>query len=209
MSAPTSVYRYYDEHGVLLYVGITSRGIARNMEHNKSKQWWQYVTKQEVEHFPTRRAAEVREKDLIVSRRPPFNVAHNPDSGALRDAYQKMRATASLVGQVATAGAIPPGRTPLTILPAFNPLMVSLSLSEQDAPEGLDSADMSNLRLSSGGRKAKIQDAQWVPGSLRLDIYTRDANDCIGAYAMFRNPAKRGERPTFKLIELLFLERGK
>ena len=30
---PTSVYLYYDQHDILIYVGITSRGVRRNIEH--------------------------------------------------------------------------------------------------------------------------------------------------------------------------------
>jgi predicted GIY-YIG superfamily endonuclease len=84
---PTSVYRYYDKYDLLIYVGITNRGIQRNREHNTGKAWWPYVVRQEVEHFPTRAQALAREKLLIGKHRPPFNHQHNPDHGPLRDAY--------------------------------------------------------------------------------------------------------------------------
>lgn len=35
----TSLYRYFDDGGALIYVGITGRGIARNVEHDKTKCW--------------------------------------------------------------------------------------------------------------------------------------------------------------------------
>ena len=41
------------------------RGTARNSEHNASKSWWQYVVRQEVSHYSTRRAAHNMEKELI------------------------------------------------------------------------------------------------------------------------------------------------
>ena len=75
----TSVYRYYDKQGLLLYVGITERGIKRNREHNATKEWWQHVAYQEVDHFTTRSDAEARERALITQHRPPFNIQHNPD----------------------------------------------------------------------------------------------------------------------------------
>lgn len=84
---PTSVYRYYDKLGILLYVGITRTGIARNVQHNRSAQWWPMVVRQEVEHLASRTAARAREKDLIQEYRPPFNVQHNVDHQSLRDAY--------------------------------------------------------------------------------------------------------------------------
>jgi hypothetical protein len=94
-SAATSVYRYYDRHGVLIYVGITKRGITRNFEHNGSAPWWPYVAHQDVEHYPTRTEAERRERALIVEFRPPFNTQHNPGSAELRREYLAWEASES------------------------------------------------------------------------------------------------------------------
>jgi hypothetical protein len=33
IETPTSIYKYYDRQDILVYVGITSRGVARNREH--------------------------------------------------------------------------------------------------------------------------------------------------------------------------------
>lgn len=84
---PTSVYRYYDKAGVLLYVGITSRRTVRQSEHNADKEWWPYVARQEVEHFPNRDAAAAQERALIRKFRPPFNVQHNPGHAEIRVLY--------------------------------------------------------------------------------------------------------------------------
>lgn len=82
----TSLYRYYDRAGVLLYAGITSRGAGRNMEHT-SKPWWRYVTRQTVEHAPDRETALRLERNLISKYRPPFNKQHNPHHELMRRAY--------------------------------------------------------------------------------------------------------------------------
>jgi hypothetical protein len=83
----TSVYRYYDGRGALLYVGITSRGIKRNYEHNHTQDWWHFAATQTIEHYDRRDDAERRERELIREFRPPFNSAHNPDHEAFRMAY--------------------------------------------------------------------------------------------------------------------------
>ena len=88
---PTSVYRYYDQLGILIYVGITSRGVARNIEHNKSKVWWKYVARQSVQHFPTRAIALGVERRLIEKHRPPFNVQHNYGHAEVRAEYEEFQ----------------------------------------------------------------------------------------------------------------------
>lgn len=90
-STATSVYKYYDEFGTLLYVGITSRGMRRQREHNKDKPWWGYVASQLVEHFETREQALSRESSLIDAYRPPFNTQQNPGHESVRAAYLQFR----------------------------------------------------------------------------------------------------------------------
>ena len=86
-AAPTSVYRYYDTDDVLIYVGITGRGVARNIEHNKSKEWWPHVARQEIDHFATREEALAEERRLIGTHLPPFNRQHNPQHELARASY--------------------------------------------------------------------------------------------------------------------------
>lgn len=89
-SLPTSVYKYYDKSGILIYVGITHGGILRNRQHNDSKAWWKYVAKQEVEHYPGRALAHKREVELIEKFRPPFNKQHNKDYTAINRYYLEL-----------------------------------------------------------------------------------------------------------------------
>jgi hypothetical protein len=86
MSTPTSVYRYFDLEGRIIYVGVTSRGPQRQAQHAVTAEWWPHVSAQDVEHLSTREAALKREKWLIERHRPPFNRQHNP-------AHEKLKAT--------------------------------------------------------------------------------------------------------------------
>ena len=93
----TSVYRYYDDAGALLYVGITNLGLRRNSEHNLSKEWWPFVASQKVDHYDTRKEALRREAHLIRLCHPPFNVVHNQIYKRVRAAYLAMRAVGTPV----------------------------------------------------------------------------------------------------------------
>lgn len=90
---PTSVYRYYDRAGLLIYVGITRQGMGRNAQHNSKAEWWGYVSSQDVEHYASRDEAAAREKQLIRRFRPPFNKQHNLGHEELRAAYRVVAAT--------------------------------------------------------------------------------------------------------------------
>lgn len=85
--SPTSVYLYRDADETLIYVGVTSRGIKRNREHDRTKEWWPFVATQEVEHHADRRSALARERELIETFAPPFNTTHNPLAAVARDTY--------------------------------------------------------------------------------------------------------------------------
>jgi hypothetical protein len=89
VSTPTSVYRYLDADGVLIYVGITNRGVQRQAEHVAHSKWWRFVHSQDVEHYDDRETAERRERYLIEKHQSPFNVAHNADHKRRLAAYLK------------------------------------------------------------------------------------------------------------------------
>jgi hypothetical protein len=105
VSTPTSVYRYFDLEGRIIYVGVTSRGPQRQAQHAVTADWWPYVSTQDVEHLPTREAALKREKWLIEHHRPPFNRQHNPAHEKLRAAYLR-RLQRAITGACEFDGAV-------------------------------------------------------------------------------------------------------
>ena len=204
-STPTSVYRYYDSNGILLYVGITSRGATRNREHNSTKEWWQFVASQDVEHHPTRASAEARERDLIKSRQPPFNKAHNPHWQDLRTGYTRLRATTKALDMSLQQASAPKGRVKLSLAPSRGDSLI-LTVPAADLPRRLDLAETAKTIIVSGGRKAKLTDSLHHNGQIQFHISTRDSSQCMGGLLKLRNPAGKGERVTVKLIELLFAD---
>jgi hypothetical protein len=70
-----SVYRFYSDAGRVLYVGRSSQLPIRIKHHFKHKPWWTEATRIELEHFETRAEMVDREKELIATLYPLYNVA--------------------------------------------------------------------------------------------------------------------------------------
>jgi hypothetical protein len=178
---PTSVYQYYDADGILIYVGITGRGAARNMEHNKSKSWWSLVASQTVEHYKTRRTAEQREASLIRKMAPPFNVQHNRDHLAAKDAYLIRRDFGGERGLEALIN----GRNRMPA-PKINTVGDRVTFALFDPRINFDEVD--KLRVDGHGRKAKLLDAGvFADGSASwVRVVTREAATVTGAVVMYK-----------------------
>lgn len=75
-----ALYRFFDQSGQLLYVGITLEIAWRWKSHSKSKPWWRSVSRATIEHFDSRAAALAAERDAIAAERPLWNIVHNGDA---------------------------------------------------------------------------------------------------------------------------------
>lgn len=76
----TSLYRHFDAEGALLYVGISLSWPVRTKAHAHGSRWFEAVAKVEIEHFPTREAALLAEREAIKSEKPQFNIIHNRET---------------------------------------------------------------------------------------------------------------------------------
>lgn len=73
MSKPTTLYRFFDADGQLLYVGITDRRRARWHEHATTKTWWDTAAAATLVHFDSREEAERAETEAIRTEAPRWN----------------------------------------------------------------------------------------------------------------------------------------
>jgi hypothetical protein len=80
-SVPTEVYRLYDDRGDLVYVGLSLRMAERMSQHRMQSDWWESVTRIEIERFPDRCGAEKRERELIAMERPKHNRSAGTGAG--------------------------------------------------------------------------------------------------------------------------------
>jgi hypothetical protein len=69
------VYRFFDGHGALLYVGISASAAGRLTAHAVDKPWFREVARAEFEHIHGRSAALERELEIIRAEHPLWNRA--------------------------------------------------------------------------------------------------------------------------------------
>lgn len=79
---PASVYRHYNDDGVLLYIGKTCQGGHRQCQHATGKAWWDEVALTEWEHFVTEDEALAAETAAIIDEAPLYNIADNVNRGS-------------------------------------------------------------------------------------------------------------------------------
>jgi hypothetical protein len=72
-----TLYRFTDENGRLLYVGISSGALRRFTQHQGDKGWWREVTDIGIEHYETRAEVVAAERAAILTESPAYNVQHN------------------------------------------------------------------------------------------------------------------------------------
>jgi predicted GIY-YIG superfamily endonuclease len=74
----TDLYRYYDNDGSLLYVGVSLGAIARLQQHRCKAEWFDEVAKVTIEKFGARAEAFAAEAQAIREERPVHNVQSSP-----------------------------------------------------------------------------------------------------------------------------------
>lgn len=75
-SQPHALYRFYDDSGQLLYVGITANPGQRWTQHAHAKPWWHHVATVTLEQHPNREAVLAAERTAIITEQPRHNVVH-------------------------------------------------------------------------------------------------------------------------------------
>lgn len=92
----TALYRFYDEGGALLYVGITANVEERFAHHKNYKEWWAQVARKTIEWFDTRPPARAAELQAIHDERPVYNVNGSPWAAGRRELEPQERTISQL-----------------------------------------------------------------------------------------------------------------
>lgn len=76
----TTLYRYFDCDGQLLYVGITGNNLKRQSQHRRSAEWLDLAATATFQHYDDRASAEEAEKSAIRLECPVYNIQYNRPS---------------------------------------------------------------------------------------------------------------------------------
>ena len=71
----TTLYRYFDGEGQLLYVGVTGNNTKRQSQHRRNSFWFGEVASATFEYFDTREEALEAETTAIRREKPKYNIA--------------------------------------------------------------------------------------------------------------------------------------
>lgn len=72
--ATQALYRFFDEAGDLLYVGISLNPLERWNQHRLDKPWWGEVRTATIEVHDSREAVEEAERAAIRREHPRYNI---------------------------------------------------------------------------------------------------------------------------------------
>ncbi|MEV1013848.1 GIY-YIG nuclease family protein [Micromonospora sp. NPDC049801] len=80
----TALYRLYSADGNLIYVGISYTPHSRVLQHRANQPWGGEITRQSIEWYENRAAAEAAEASAIEHDSPTYNVkpGHAPRDGS-------------------------------------------------------------------------------------------------------------------------------
>ena len=74
------LYRFYDRHEQLLYVGITNHPSSRFRDHSNQASWYSKVARATLEYFNSRQELEGAEIKAIQAEKPKYNRVYSVTS---------------------------------------------------------------------------------------------------------------------------------
>lgn len=88
----THLYRHFQKDGSLLYVGISLSAVARLAQHKNYSEWFNSISRVEIETFTDRNAALDAERRAIKEENPLYNKTYKrpaPDPKPTRAEIEK------------------------------------------------------------------------------------------------------------------------
>lgn len=69
----TTLYRFFDRSGTLIYVGISDNWPTRMKQHSRTQDWFDEIAQITFETWPDRESAEEAERQAVINEGPTYN----------------------------------------------------------------------------------------------------------------------------------------
>lgn len=144
------LYRFFDCHNRLLYVGISVHAAIRLLDHRATKSWWLEVERVQIEHHDVVDRFEmlVIESDAIRSERPLYNVMGNN-----RDRQDHVMPSDQNEWFVAVATTRLRSQFPRQWVFTVRQVAELCDLSTDDIYNQIKRGDIKNFRIGGGDRR--------------------------------------------------------
>lgn len=103
------VYRAFDAHGVLLYVGTSAQPSQRFSQHKRDSDWWFEVRTITLEVFPTPEDARAAETVAIRIEAPRYNISCPGGAPDLEGARRRREGREAVQRERDNSYFVPPG----------------------------------------------------------------------------------------------------
>lgn len=85
------LYRFFDDSGVLLYVGISKHWTSRLNSHESRSDFFRLASHITIERYATRQEVEQAETAAIVNEKPLYNRSQNPLHESWLDHFSRLK----------------------------------------------------------------------------------------------------------------------
>ena len=86
------LYRWFDEEGKLLYIGISANVMGRLYQHMCTKNpWTKLIGSCQVKYYDSIKEARTAEKEAISTEHPPHNIMNNPTACKIQFTKERRR----------------------------------------------------------------------------------------------------------------------
>ena len=96
MELPYVLYRYFDDEGRLLYLGISGDYATRQGVHNSTSRWMPLAASSAINRYKTRGDVQKAEQEAVEAEHPLFNVQYNDTP----DAKERLKAYLEQIGRL-------------------------------------------------------------------------------------------------------------
>jgi len=161
----TALYRHFDKHKELLYVGVSLNALNRLGQHKRNAHWFNSISNVTIEHFPTRGEALAAETLAIQQENPLHNIKNKRHPLGIfleKTQYERLEAAKDQITYEVTT---------LKAMYTSEELASELNIQHKHVRECIDKNLISAIKTKGGISAKGIDTRRWlISGWAYLDF---------------------------------------